>query len=236
MFHGDFLAEKLMDWFSSRRAMVALDLIQQHVTKIEDTVVELSRALKLATGDDREAVFQALKRLNQNEEEGDRIRRALIEELAKGELKAKDREDLLHLVRRTDIIADWAKDAGWNLGTLVKYDVKLPAEVWNKLEVIGSELIKEVRALRKSIIALGTDADEALKAELEVEDVEHKIDDEYHATKELLINFVTNLKPPAFMLLRDLLKDLEQVADFSEDAGDVVRSIAIRLKAPHRTR
>lgn len=226
------MSEKLLDWFAGRRASVVLDLIQKHVGKVEDTVTELNRALGLAADGKKQEVSHAIKRLYEDEEETDRIRRRLVEELAKGELKAKDREDLAHLVRRADIIADWAKDAAWNLETLGAANVKIPSKIWVMLVKIGGNLVQEVQAFRKSIIRLETDADGALKEELKVEDIEHKIDEEYHATKKMFLGLPKDFSAPAFMLLRDLLKDLEQVADFCEDAGDMVRSMAIRLKGP----
>lgn len=208
---------------------MVLDLVQQHLMKVEDTVAELDRALGLSAGGEKEEALQAIKRLYQDEEEADRIRRKVTEELAKGELKTKDREDLAHLVRRTDIVADWAKDAAWNLETLTTSNVKLPTEIWEMLVKIGHTLLKEVQALRRSIIALGTDSDAVLKALLEVEELEHKVDEEYHATKKLFLGLAKDLDAPTFMVLRDLLKDLEQVADFCEDAGDMVRSMSIRI-------
>jgi len=224
------LAEKLLDWFSNRRlCSIVLGLVQQHLMKVEDTVAELDCALDLSAKGEKEEALHAIKRLYQNEEEADRIRRKIVEELAKGELKTKDREDLVHLVRRTDIVADWAKDAAWNLETLTTSNVKLPTEIWEMLVKIGHTLVKEVQALRKSIIELGTNSDAALKAELEVEDLERKVDEEYHATKRLFLGLAKDLDAPTFMVLRDLLKDLEQVADFCEDAGDMVRSMSIRI-------
>ena len=224
------MAEKLLDWFSNRRlCSIVLGLVQQHLMKVEDTVAELDCALDLSAKGEKEEALHAIKRLYQNEEEADRIRRKIVEELAKGELKTKDREDLVHLVRRTDIVADWAKDAAWNLETLTTSNVKLPTEIWEMLVKIGHTLVKEVQALRKSIIELGTNSDAALKAELEVEDLERKVDEEYHATKRLFLGLAKDLDAPTFMVLRDLLKDLEQVADFCEDAGDMVRSMSIRI-------
>lgn len=223
------MAEKLLDWFSNRRLYsVVLDLVQQHLVKVCDTVAELDRALEFSAGGKKEEALQAIKRLYQNEEETDRIRRKNVEELAKGEIKAKDREDLAHLVRRTDVVADWAKDAAWNLETLTTSNVKLPTEIWELLVKIGHNLIKEVQALCRSVIELGTNSGAVLKAELEVEELEHTIDEEYHATKKLFLGLAKDLDAPTFMILRDLLKDLEQVADFCEDAGDLVRSMAIR--------
>jgi predicted phosphate transport protein (TIGR00153 family) len=226
------LSEKLADWFSSRRSSVILDLIQQHVAKIEDTVTELDNALQSAKNGKKEETVQTIKRLNQEEEEADRIRISTIEELAKGELKAKEREDLLHLLRRVDIVADWAKDAAWNLEVLVEYNIKIPNEIWSMLVKIGSQLVKETKAMRKSIVYLRTDLDKALEAVKEVEELEHAIDIEYHDTKKLFISHASDLEAPSFMILRDVLKDLEQVADFCEDAEDMVRSIAIRLRGP----
>jgi len=226
------LSEELSEWFSGRRASIVFDLIQEHVGKVEDTVTELDRALGLATQGKKKDVSHAVKRLYEDEEEADRIRRRIVEELAKGELKAKEREDLAHLARRTDIIADWAKDAAWNLETLVTANVKVPSKIWTMLVKIGDTLVQEVRAFRKSIANLVMDVDAALESELRVEELEHKIDENYHATKKMFLELAKDLDAPAFMLLRDLLKDLEQVADFCEDAGDMVRSIAIRLKSP----
>lgn len=224
------MAEKLLDWFSKRRLYsVCLDLVQQHLIKVEDAIAELNRALRFSAKGEKEEASTAVKRVYQNEEEADRIRRKIVEELAKGELKAKDREDLAHLVRRTDIVADWAKDAAWNLETLTTSNVNLPPEIWKMLMKIGQNLVKEVKALRSSTSELGTDSDAVLKAELEVEYLEQQTDEDYHATKRLFLGLAKDLDAPTFMVLRDLLKDLEQVADFCEDAGDMVRSIAIRI-------
>ena len=165
------------------------------------------------------------------EGEADGMRRKLIEELARGELDARDREDLAHLTRRTDIIADWANRAAWNLRSFLDINLEIHPGLWNLFTAIGERLVTQVRALRDSMIKLASDPVAALESELDVERYEREVDDLYSQAKMAIYKHARNLDPPSFMFLRDFLRDLEQVADFCEDAGDLVRSVAIRRKA-----
>lgn len=227
------MAEKLVAWLSGKRVSIALDLLTRHCEKVEDVVSELYKALLQVSKEEYEEALKSIERLNRYEEETDLIRRSLVEDLSKGELDAKDREDLSHMMRRSNIIADWAKDAAWNLGALIKLKVKIHPEICESLTEIGKLLCDQTRALRESIAALTkNDPDEASSKELTVEDLERKVDDRYHETKLMCFELMRDMDSPSFMFLRDLLKDLEQVSDFCEDAGDMIRSVAIRIKTP----
>ena len=50
----------------------------------------------------------------------------ISEELSKGDLEAKEREDLMHLTQNMDNVADWAKEAGMNLQLIIEAKVSVP--------------------------------------------------------------------------------------------------------------
>ena len=228
------MAERIIDWLSGRRVSISLDLIQQHSLKVEETVGDLAKALESSTKGKYEEALHSIHHTNLFEEDADTLRRRLVEELAKADIDVKAREDLVHLMRRSDIIADWAKDAAWNLEALIKMKINVPDDIFKMLEEIGQNLTKQVKALRECIVFLKKDPDATLAKHEEVEEFEHKVDELYHNTKMLFFNLPKNFDIASFMVLRDLLKDLEQVADFCDDAANIVRSIAVRLKGPPR--
>lgn len=217
----------LTSWFARRRESVALKMTRDHSAKIVDTVTELEKGLVAASKGNVTETKQAVQRLFAYETEADGIRRDIAVELTKGDLPPKDREDLMHLIKRLDTVADWAKDASRNLTLLLQ--VKVTSDLWQKLSSMGHHLVECAWALRRSIEELDKDVEKTLGLLTKVDELEHKVDEDYFDAK---ITFLAHkeLEPPAFIILRDLLHDMEQVADMCADTADLIRIIAIRAR------
>lgn len=222
------MSKRLAGWFVKRRETIAIKMAKDHLAKAVDSITELNKAVKAASKGDSEEAELSIKRLFACESEADRIRREIAEELTKGELPSKDREDLMHLVRRMDAIADWARDASRSLKILL--DVKIPDGLWSKFTTISSSLVECVWALRKSVGELDKDLEEASKLSFEVDRIEHRIDEEYFEARRAFIDYAKEIETPIFIILRDLLHDLEQVADSCEDTADLIRIMTIRMR------
>lgn len=218
--------KELVSWFAKRRESVAIKMTREHAAKVVDAVTELEKGLAAASEGNATETKQAVQRLFAYETEADGIRRNITVELTKGELPPKDREDLMHLIRRLDTVADYAKDASRNLTLLLQ--VKVIKELWQKLTDMSRRLVECVWTLRRGIEELDKDVEKALGLLAKVDELEHTIDENYFEAKITFLAHAKELEPPAFIILRDLLHDMEQAADMCADTADLIRIITIR--------
>jgi len=217
---------ELRGWFTKRRESIAIKLTQDHAAAVLGTVTELEKAVMAASKGKVAEMKQANQRLFAYEAEADGIQRDVAAELTKGELPAKDREDLMHLINRLDDVADWAKDASRNLTILL--EVKVTKDIWQYIVEMSHTLVESVWVLRRSIDALTKDIAGALEMLAKIDELEHKVDELYFEAKSAFFAHPKELTPPTFIVLRDLVHDMEQVADRCEDTADIIRVIAVR--------
>jgi len=215
-------------WFEQRRKNKVLDIAYRQITLALDTVNDLERAVKAASiGDEKEAKI-TIERLFHTEEEIDNLRRSVFEELTKGSLPPRDREDVMHLVKRLDVMADHVKDSARNV--LILIGAEIPKELWEAYSVMSSLIVKCASALRQSLKQLGENPSEARTTSLQVEDEESKVDSKYLEIKSLLIKYGEKVNPSVLILLRDLAESMEEVADSCADTADYVRVLTVSLK------
>lgn len=215
----------LLDWFGKRRESLVTKGIKEHAEKVGDTTTELNRAMAaLCTGDTGKAL-DAIKRLIFSEKEADNLEVYITEELSKGDLAPKEREDLMHLVRRMDNVADWAKEAGMNLQLILEVNVTVPTALWKKYWEMSQELEKATRALRQSIDALGVDNEQVMRQQRSVEVSEHIMDELYFSTKKDIL--VSDLDPRVIFIMRDILHGMENSADSCKNSADVLHILVV---------
>ena len=137
----------------------------------------------------------------------------------------RDREDIMHLVKRMDEMADHVKDASRNADLLL--DSNLPKVFWEKLFSMSNHLVDGATTLRKAVEALGTNTATAMKLAMEIDKIEGKVDDEYSETKEMFLAHVKEIDAASLLFLRDMIEELEHVADSCDDTADYVRILAV---------
>lgn len=212
-------------WFAERRKSKVLDMAYRQMTLAIDTVTELEKAMVAASKGAAADAKKGIERLFVVETEIDDLRRTVFEELTRGSLPPKDREDIMHLVKRLDVMADHVKDSGRSL--LLLAEVQMPKDVWGELVAMTRDLVEESRALRASIEKLGVDAVEVRALSLKVDEAETRIDEHYMKTKELILKHGRDMDAATLLILRDLLQSLEEVADSCDDTADYVRILTV---------
>ncbi len=215
----------LLEWFSKRRESVVMRYIRDHAQKVADTTTELDRVLNALCKGDRERALDAIKREMLSEKEADNLEAKITEELSKGDMDSKEREDLMHLIRRLDYVADWAKEAGMNLQLVIEANVNVPLTLWNKYQAMTAELDKAAKELKLCIDSLGVDEEAAMRYERGVEVQEHIRDEMYFSTKKEI--FFADIDPKAIYLMRDILHGIENSADKCKDAADIIHLLII---------
>jgi len=214
--------------FRRARELRVLDLLKRHAELCALTVEQLREAFNALRRGDVAKSRSALEELFKTEEEADGVRREIAGELAKEVLPPLYREDMMQLIERVDLVADWAKDVGRILTILLerKEAGRLLCEACRPCGPMVEKLVECVKALRQCLEALLYDVEKAIELCYEVERVEEEIDSLYVRALGLL--YASGLPANETLLLYDLVKSIEETADLCEDASDVVKVIAIR--------
>ena len=211
-------------WFAQRRKTKLLELAYRQITLSIDTVTDLDKAMNAVLSNKNEEAKESIERLFVTEVEIDNLRRAVFEVATKGNLPSKEREDLLHLVKRLDVLADHVKDSARNV--LILLDEKVPGEIWSSYTNITEDLVKCATTLRKALEKLGVNPAKAMELAKEVDVIEGRVDDKYLKAKWLLLQ-QKELKTPTIIVLKDLLDLLEQIADTCCDTADYIRVLTV---------
>src|SRR3989337_1423139 len=97
--------------------------MQRHLATIMSAVEDLEKALKASINNNEKETKASIDRVISAEKEADRLRRVVMTELSGGELPPTDREDLMHLIKRIDMVADWSRESTRILGATPMKDV-----------------------------------------------------------------------------------------------------------------
>jgi len=221
------LEKRSYTWFERRRRTKALDLAQEQITKALDTVTLLHQAIKSMSETKKKEALQNIENLFKAEREVDSLRTELFKELSKGAaLFAEYREDLMHLVKRLDTLADHVKDAARCVKMLA--DSQIPKELWDNTVHIAYTLMDCAHALRGSIEKIAVNSPEAIEGARKVEEIERELDEEYLNTKALFIKYSEKINCGVMVIFDDLIEFVEHAADMCADTADYIVILASR--------
>jgi len=212
-------------WFAQRRKSRVLELADREMTLAIDTVTQLQKSITAAQVGNKKEAKASIDRLSLIEHEIDELRRTVFEELTRGSLPFKDREDIMHLVKRLDVMADHVKDSARSV--LVLLEAKVVNVVWEKLAEMSSDLVIIATTLRKAIEKLGVSPSEAMELAKSIDAIEGQVDEKYVEVKALLLQNSEKMNAATLLFLKDLVESMECVADSGDDTADYVRILAV---------
>ena len=216
---------ELLKWFEKRRENKAIATMRRHLATVMSAVEDLEKALKASINNNEKDAKASIDRVISAEKEADNLRRVVMTDLSSGELPATDREDLMHLIKRVDMVADWSRESTRILGAIPMNDVS------NSLKKSAIDMVEGVKkcavALRKCINSMTEKPEEALKAADEVERLEERVDDLFENARRILAKEV-KMKVGIAILINELFEAIEMAADMCEDACDQVRIVIVR--------
>ncbi len=216
---------ELIKWFEKRRETRALATIQRHLALTTGIVEDLEKAIRAAVKNDVKEMQRCVERVATSEREADALRKKVMDEISKGELSPVDRADLMDLVKRVDMVADWSRESTRVLGAI-------PMEhVPNSIKDEFIEMVRSVKecaiSLQKCVNKMMTKPEEALQAADAVEREEEKVDD-IHEKARILLGKEELPRAGVAVLVSQLFEAIEMIADSCEDACDQVRVIMVR--------
>lgn len=221
------MERKSYNWFEKRRKTKALELAHEQITRAFDTVMWLHKAIKSFSEGNFAESKKHVANLYKAEEEVDRLRTEVFMELSKGAALVADyREDLLHLVKRLDTLADHTKDAARCLEMLEQ--AKIPQELSAKTVFMAAKLVETAQTLRNSIEKISSDPAEAVAQAKKVEEIEHVLDEEYLKAKSLFVKYGAEINCGAMVIFDDLIEFIEHAADMCADTADYITVLSSR--------
>ena len=212
-------------WFANRRKSKLLEMADRQMTLAIDTVIELENSINSALKGEKEKARTSFNKLSTIEHEIDELRRMIFEELTRGSLRSKDREDIMHLVKRLDEMADHVKDA--SRAVILLLEAKVPMAMWKQFVATAEDLVDCATTLRKAIEQLGTDSMKAMELAKQIDVIEGKVDEKTLGSKAMLLKYSKETDAATILLLKDLIEEMEHVADACDDTADYVRILTV---------
>jgi len=220
------LSEKaLLKWFETRRESIIVRETREHIGRVVETATEFNNAMSCLCIDDKVCARKSVERLQISEKEADDIEVKVFEELSRGELPHKEREDLMHLIKRSDLVADWLKEASRDMSILLDANVEIPRDICEMLKEMSGKLDKACKALKQMMDNFGKNNEIVAKYENEVDVLEHEMDDTYFKIKRRLMSSSLDARP--IIVINDMLHAVENAADNCKNTAGMIHSLVV---------
>jgi len=205
----------------------ALSVCQEHLRKVVDVCRKVPQMFDCFVKGDKLTAQKLFVEIRKNEEEVDSARRTVSQELAEIGAILISREDFLRFTSLSSEIADFCEGVAFWVLQIIERGWKVPAEVKKDLLKLSEGVLETVLKLRETSITLSYGSTKTLEKARDVEMAERAVDETYREVELKIIN--SNVTIPVLVLLRDIIKLLEDSADKAEDAADAARILSFAI-------
>jgi len=213
----------LFEWLRSRKEAKIIKKTRMHAKKVHDTILEFKDVIIAIDKKDYKKARLGVKRIDDIENECDDIRREVLVELSKGELAPSIREDLAHLIKRLDDIANHANAFGRRLNLIENFDILSPiSKKMLEMTEISLVAVEKVRYLVDEL--LKEESTKIVELVHEVGKLEHDVDIiNYDIKRDLQKIDASNISPFTANIIYEMINRLESISDSAEDVADLIR-------------
>ncbi|MEM3626913.1 MAG: DUF47 family protein [Candidatus Bathyarchaeia archaeon] len=202
----------------------ALSVCQDHLRKVLDLTRKVPQIVDCFMKNDVENARRLFNEIRNCEEDVDKARRLVSQELAEIGAILLSREDFLRFTNLASEIADFSEGIAFRLVEIMEHRWNVPMDLRKDLLKLSEAVLGAVIKLRETAMVLSYGSTKAMEKAKDVELAERAVDEIY---RELEIKLLSSkIELPALILLRDVLQLLEDSADKAEDAADAARILA----------
>jgi predicted phosphate transport protein (TIGR00153 family) len=205
----------------------ALSVCQDHLRKVVDVCRKVPQMFDCFIKGDKTTAQKLFVEIRKNEEEIDSARRTVSQELAEIGAILISREDFLRFTSLSSEIADFCEGVAFWVLQIIERNWKVPSEIKKDLLKLSEAVLETVMKLRETSITLSYGSAKTLEKARDVEMAESAVDEAYREVELKIIN--SNVTIPVLVLLRDIIKLLEDSADKAEDAADAARILSFAI-------
>ena len=216
----------LFEWFKSRNEETAINKTLIHTQKVLECIVEYEKALSfLIEEHNLDLALKVFHRVDELEHQADGIRRNILNMISKAELPNSVRENLIHLVKRIDDVANAANASARILISMNHNDfLNLDREVHvDMLEMArySVDAVKKLNLMVKNLV--NAEEDKIHKIGEEVSILEHKCDEKrYMINNRLVHSVIPSINPFSAIVIHNCIFALEAISDNAEEVADYI--------------
>ncbi|HJX02915.1 MAG TPA: DUF47 family protein [Candidatus Bathyarchaeia archaeon] len=203
----------------------ALSVCQEHLRKVLDLTRKVPQIMDYFSRGDKEKARQFFSEIKAGEEEVDKARRLVSQELAEIGAILMSREDFLRFTNLTSEIADFSEGIAFRIVEIMEHNWNVSSDIKKDLLKLSEAVFDTVLRLRETMMVLTYGPGKAMEKAKDVEIAERVVDEIYRDLEIKLLS--SKLDFPAMILLRDVLQLLEDSADKAEDAADAARILSL---------
>lgn len=205
----------------------ALSVCQDHLRKVVDISRKVTQLIDSFIEDDKKSAQQLYAEILSLGDDIDAAKRMVAQELAEIGAILINREDYLRFTDLTSEIADFSKGIAFRLIEMMERRYDIPREIKKGLVDLSDAVFESVLRLRETLITLNYGTSNVLEKARDVEIAERVVDDLYRDLEVKILN--SKMETPALLLMRDIIRLLEDTADKVEDASDATRILAFAI-------
>jgi predicted phosphate transport protein (TIGR00153 family) len=205
----------------------ALNVCQDHLRKVVDVTRKVPQMIDCFNKNDKDGERKLFDEIRSGEDDVDKARRLVSQELAEIGAILFSREDFLRFTNLTSEIADFSEGIAFRLNEITNHNWKVPMDIKKELLTLSEAVMETVVKLKETVMVLNYGPSKTMEKANDVEVAERKVDEIY---RELEIRLLSSkMDFPPLILLRDVLQLLEDSADKAEDAADAVRILSFMM-------
>jgi len=203
----------------------ALSVCQEHLRKVLDLTRKVPQIMDYFSRGDKEKARKFFSEIKAGEEEVDKARRLVSQELAEIGAILISREDFLRFTNLTSEIADFSEGIAFRIVEIMEHNWNVSSDIKKDLLKLSEAVFDTALRLRETMMVLTYGPGKAMEKAKDVEIAERVVDEIYRDLEIKLLS--SKLDFPAMILLRDVLQLLEDSADKAEDAADAARILSL---------
>ena len=203
----------------------ALSVCQEHLRKVLDLTRKMPQVIDCFNKNDKEKATSLFNEIKAGEDEVDKARRLVSQELAEIGAILISREDFLRFTNLTSEIADFSEGIAFRIVELMEHNWNVPGDLKKDLLKLSESVLDTVLRLRETMMVLTYGSAKTMEKAKDVELAERVVDEIYRELEIKLLGSKIDLA--ALILLRDILQLLEDSADKAEDAADAARILSL---------
>ena len=202
----------------------ALSACQDNLRKVVDVSRKIPQLVEHFASGDKENTRKLFSEIKAGQEEVIKARRMVSQELAEIGAILIAREDFLRFTNLSSEIADFSEGIAYYIVEIMEHNWVISPDIKKDLLKLSLAVLDSVLKLRETLMVLTYGSQKTLERAKDVEIAERIVDELYRA---LTIKVLSGkLDVPVTLLLKDVLKLLENSADKAEDAADAARVIS----------
>jgi len=206
--------------------------LNKHSEKIDECVKALKKCVYAFVDGDHEKARKYAVLVSEIEHEADQIKANTRNHLPKFVFLSVSKSDLLHMLKESDSILDYAEDVAV---LIAMRETEVPPDIRKCIKKVMDKVDKSVKAHQKVMASMNTlvevsfggkERDKVKRYIKEIHKYEHESDVVERQVSQILFNTPADvLDPISVVHLLKIIDRLGMVANKAENAGDRVRAM-----------